>query len=582
MKHKLFINNMDTGLPFNLNTYTPASLSKSNANSTNFLDKVKSSVTDVSDWIKNKISTITTFAQLLPLIAADTSGYDFRKSIERFASCSLTTEEYNRLVYKIKTLSNYDNLSLPELLHTIKLEIASEKEQRLIIQKREEARIQDLAVSKCSEFCIHACERLQVSIGNIFTKQEYDKCNQLYLDHYDSEIRVLFQKFKDFLDFSQAFANIRNNPNLSDNNHYEDDKYLAIARKYILYSNSMTIEILRKFEFLSSAIGIFDRFYKKVAEITDSSTSEILEVPITTIGLLLLWGAMSFEFLFTAYGDIDISKEQMISASISIFCATFIVALAREGIPPQFCVDMGITHCIQKIQQTAYVFFHDIAKPIVDFGVDYANVAFNKNGMDLIITKNRPWNEILYERISSRLEILPLRMGMALPMLHTFRVADAFFASLKNGISIFSGTLKDNLLKLSPIPHTGEDAKLISLFWENPYSKNSVVKETAPTYGLFFNYNREIDFIYEKYTSDLTDDKVIFLYAAVKIYHSIRELNYYIGKGNPQLFDDYLVYCIAGKLIDKYYKPCLGNVSQHQLASEIYQYINSQPRPAIP
>lgn len=536
-------------------------------------------ITNTRDWIKDKISAVTTFTQLLPLIIADSSDYDFKKAIEHFTGYSLTTEEYSRLIVKIKSLSKSDNPSVQNLIQTVKNEIASEKEQSLIFQKREEARIQELTISKCREFCINACERLQRRLDGMFDKEQYRECLLLYLNRYDSEMRNLFQKFKEFLETSDDFANFRTKLEISGgpNPGTEDDKYLAIARKYVLYSNCMQIKVLQTFQNISSAVRMLGEFSEYVAKITKSSIGECLGVPIVTVGLFLLWGAMSIEFLDTAYGDTEVAKEQMISAAISIYSAMFIVALAREGLPP---VDMGITHCIQTAQRVTYTFFHDIAKPIVDFGIDFANIALEKSELDFIITKNKTWNENLYERISSRISISPIRMTSALPMLHTFRVADAFLSSLINGKSIFSGTFKANLQKLSPLPRNGEETKLISLFWDNPYENDCVVN-AEQSYGLFFNYKREIEMIYERYSRSMGDDWGSVLSTAREIYHSIRELNYHIGKGNPKIFDDFLAYCIAGKLIDKYYRSCLGNIRQSELASEIYRYINSQPIPSL-
>lgn len=578
MNLKLFTgNNIKTDSLFN--QITQNNLSPTINKSRGVVDKF---ITKTSDWIKDKISTVTTFTQLLPLIVADSSDYDFRKLIEHFAGYSLNTEEYSRLIVKIKSLSKNDNPSLQNLIQTVKNEIASENAQSLILQKREEVRIQEMTMSRCCEFCTHACERLQRPLNVMFDKEQYSECLQLYLNRYDSEMRNLFQKFKEFLDSSDDFVNIRNNPETSGdpNSWTEDDKYLAIARKYVLYSNSMPINVLQKFQCIYSNVRLIGEFSEDVAKITNSPVGECLEIPVVTLGLFLLWGAMSIEFLDTAYGDIEVSKKQMIFASISIYSAMLIVALVREGIPPQFCIDMGITHCIQTAQRVTYIFFHDVAKPIVDFGIDFANIALEKSGLDFIITKNKTWNEKLYERISSRISILPIRMAFALPMLHTFRVADAFLSSLKNGTSIFSGTFKANLQKLSPLPHNGEETKLISLYWNNPYENYSEVN-SEQSYGLFFSYKREIESIYERCTRNMVDDWVSVLSTAREIYHLIRELNYHIGKGNSKIYDDYLAYCIAGKLIDKYYSPCLGNIRQRELASEIYGYINSRPFPVL-
>ena len=178
------------------NQIYPNNLSPSVNKSQGVVDKF---ITKTCDRIKDKISAVTTFTQLLPLIIADSSDYDFRKAIEHFTGYSLTTEEYSRLIVKIKSLSKSDIHSVQNLMQTVKNEIASEKEQSLIFQKREEARIQELTISKCGEFCTNACERLQRPLDGMLDKEQYRDCLLFYLNRYDSEMRNLFQKFKEFL-----------------------------------------------------------------------------------------------------------------------------------------------------------------------------------------------------------------------------------------------------------------------------------------------------------------------------------------------------------------------------------------------
>lgn len=541
--------------------------------------KVKSGITCSIDFIKNKIANVTSFAQLVPLIVADSSDYDFKGLIGRFAGFELSEEEYRRLIQSIKKSSNPNNISLLNMIYSIRDEIKSEETQRMLARKQEEERISRLCMTKCHEFCADACLHLQNSISSIYTHKQYDECYRLYVDQYDSNLRSLCREFKNFIESSNDFRDNHHTPNNSNNQNSnpEEDKYILIARKYILLTNCITINTLRKFQSFSFGVRMIEKFSKDVAEITGKPIGGVLEIPAVTIGLFLLWGAMSIELLDAAYGDIDLTKNQLISASISIFSAMFIVALAREGIPPQLGIDIGITHCVQRSKQAVYAFFHDIAKPLVDFGVDYANVALEKCGFDSIITKNKTWNELLQEKVSTRINIAPISMGIALPMLHTFRVADAFLTSLKNGRNMFSGSLKENLLKLSPLPQNGEESKLVSLFWGNPYLNENVPNRGIPSYGLFFNYSQEVDMIYSRHTDGLVDDKDSFLCTAKYIYHDIRDLNYHIGKGNNKMFDDFLVYCIAGRLIDKHYKACLGNITQNQLAYEISHYIHMYP-----
>lgn len=545
--------------------------------------RIKTGVASMADTIKNAITSVTSYAQLVPIIISDSSEYDFKDLIERFAGCTLNDSEYRKVIEYIKTYGLSSNLTLPDIIFRVKREIAEKEKLQLQLQKQEDDHVISTTRLKCYEFCAIACEHLQRPINVSFTNEDYENCHSLYLEQYNTEFQDLFRTFRNFLNTNEILS-VYKFPSVNSDKRddpSEDDIYIQIVRKYILISNCTTISILQKFQSLAFATRIFGKLSEDVAKITNSSLGEIFEIPVTTIGLFLIWGAMSIELIDTAFGDIDIKNGIAISASLNVFSAMFIVALAREGIPPQLGVDMGITHCIQRAQQTVYNFFHDIAKPIIDFGIDFANVAFEKSNLDIVITKNKTWNELLYKNISSKITIEPIFMSMALPMLHTFRVADAFLMSLKNGRSIFEGTLKDNLLKISPLPQNGEETKLISLFWKNPYLGNYVVETGKPAYGLFFNYNQEIEKIYCEYTAQLTNDKVSFLEGAKDIYYSIRDLNNHIGKGNPMLFDNFLVYCIAGRLIDKHYKSCLDNISQHQLAHEISQYIHMNISPEI-
>lgn len=546
------------------------------------IDKIKDSINETIDSIKNKLENVTSFVQLVPIIVADTSGYDFKNLIERFAGTSLTNDEYKRLIYRIKLSKSLPDIhSLGVMIESIRVEIQTEKEEQLLKHREEEEKVFSLGKVKSAEMCKVACEHLLRPLNISLTQSQIDQCFRIYIERYHSDLWRLFHDFNAFLKSSDDFFPVSSDrgngfPNEIDNenNNINDDIYLSIARKYILSTNSLTINTLKKFQGGLSKIKIFDDFTRDTSECIESPLDNYLEIPVLTYGLILLWGALMVEFLDTAYGDIDVTKEQIIMASISIFGAIFIVALAREGIPTQLGIDCGVTHCIQSVQKFAYTSFHDYVKPVVDFGVNFANVAFEKSGVDIVITKNKTWNKVLYSQISTKVETAPLSMSKALPMLHTFRVANAFLLSLKNGKDIFSRSLTEKLLMLSPIPQNGEEVKMISLFWGNPYKDDLKISGSSSTYGVFFNYNQEIDLIYERHTKAMVDGIISILSSARDIYFAIRELNSQIGKGNPNIFDDYLIYCISGRLIERYYMPCLGNISQQQLASEIYNFIN--------
>lgn len=88
-------------------------------------------------------------------------------------------------------------------------------------------------------------------------------------------------------------------------------------------------------------------------------------------------------------------------------------------------------------------------------------------------------------------------------------------------------------------------------------------------------YSRCINTIYYKHTYDMPNDYIEVLGRGGRIYADISELNQSVEIGEYNVYDHYLVYCIAGWLIDNTNQPCLKNVSQKKLAKDITDQIFS-------
>lgn len=73
----------------------------------------------------------------------------------------------------------------------------------------------------------------------------------------------------------------------------------------------------------------------------------------------------------------------------------------------------------------------------------------------------------------------------------------------------------------------------------------------------------------------MPNDYIEVLGRGGRIYADISELNQSVEIGEYNVYDHYLVYCIAGWLIDNTNQPCLKNVSQKKLAKDITDQIFS-------
>ena len=375
-----------------------------------------------------------------------------------------------------------------------------------------------------------------------------------------------------------ARHNNRSNPvPASDGSSYTDAYYLNIVRKYILFLNETPAKLISKFQQLNmfavygqkilvEQANLIDHWLGINVEKIDIGIDEIL--PLQIAFLFMMWCAMSYELMTAAYGDISVDKQTLLLSCCNLFVVLQFALLSREGL----VIDGGISGIVAKSVKTGYAVLHDVVLPITDLGVSYMNVYLERTNSNWVITRTPSWNKTLSYNIHGE-EGHTLKMHTALNMLHTFRVADAFLSTILSDNAFCIKSLKDGLMKLSPIPLNGEENKLLALFWRNPY-KELPSAQSSPRYGVFFNYNKEIDVIYEKHCINMGRQLTDVLIAANNVYYEIHELNNRIGKGDPSIIDNYLIFCIAGRLIDKYNKPCIYNISQHQLAWEIYQHIH--------
>lgn len=350
-----------------------------------------------------------------------------------------------------------------------------------------------------------------------------------------------------------------------------DEDYLRIARKYILILIETPAEIIHNANqtlcIVNQAQKLFNEEFEKVKPILHIDSIDMV-LPIETCFLGVAWCAMSYELMEMAYGDISIDNQILVLSKCNLFVILLFTLLSREGLPP--VIDGGISSTATHVIRTVYNSFHDVVKPILDLGISFANVASERMNLNCIITKHKTWNEILSENIHKD-GGHKLSMWKAVNMLHTFRIADAFLCSILSDRSFCIDSLKDALMKLSPIPLNGEENKLLTLFWNNPYKNISI--QSKPIYGVCFNYNSEIGAIYEKYAKNMGYELIDVKITACSIFREIHELNNKIGKGDPKAFDHYLVYCIAGKLKNDYSRPCISEFTQARLAEQIYRQI---------
>lgn len=86
-------------------------------------------------------------------------------------------------------------------------------------------------------------------------------------------------------------------------------------------------------------------------------------------------------------------------------------------------------------------------------------------------------------------------------------------------------------------------------------------------------YSEQIEAIYDRHTYDLYDNYKELLGRGGRIYSDIRLLNNSLSIGVYEEYDHYLVYCIAGWMIDNLNLECLMYKSQRELAKDITDQI---------
>lgn len=552
---------------------------------TNGVDSLKKGAKNVGENIAGAIKGITDTATLIAAIVCDPSI--ITSSISRLTKITgydLTPKEWETV---------FQNLGRNLTLSNVKMEcnrVLRERENReqLELELREKTKIDTIV------------RETELAIYNTVTTLS----NPIYTNFKDSSIReahsLLDYQFSNrFLELCKYAANVfAENTSCSgrlpgsgyptrsegppssptgNDRPISDNIYLEIVRKYILFLTEDPHDLIHKLQshlslltLATQAQNLFSEEFEMVRPVLHIDCLDMV-LPIETCFLGLVWCAMCYELLKTAYGDISVDKQTMVISSCNLFVILLFTLLAREGLPP--VIDGGVSGAVSHITRSVYNLFHDAVKPILDLGISFANVAFERMGINTVITKHQTWNEKLSENIHKE-GGHALSMWKAVNMLHTFRIADAFLCSILSDKSFCVESLKDGLMKLSPIPLNGEENKLLMLFWENPY-KDGISIQSKPIYGVFFNYNSEIEAIYEKHAKNMGDELIDVKITGCNIFKEIHELNNKIGKSDPKVFDSYLVFCIAGKLKDCYCRNCIISLSQGQLAEQIYSQITN-------
>lgn len=540
-----------------------------NTNSKSILDTAKEKVQRISDTITNGVtsllSDVASEVGLLTVIATNNLSFNaqIQKAFERIANVQLTEQDYQLLVGGLIAGKYNSTMSI----HTIVESIQRQQTEEVI-----------------GTHCLNACRQLEMPLSKMFSKFEINECRQIIEKNYPSTFFEICNNFRETL--YQELGDYIPHPN-SATPAIPSDKYLDIVRRYILMSDEVFLRYIKNLgksinsynsicSVIDKASDLINNQVEKIGYSLNINLPNIIDIPIETLIYILLWGVMIVELITAAYGDINVQNKQIIFASLNVFVALLIITLAREGLPP--IVDGGITKVIQKAQISLYSYFYDIIKPIADWGISLANKAIeysNARGdeprLKFIITTGESWNQQLGHHINQGYQLSSdyPPMKIALNMLHTFRVADAFLNSIKRGRNIFDGCFQDLLVKLSPLPQNEEASKLIHLFWNDIYQQDVAILPSNSSYGIYFNYDKEIDLIYLDNEKLLMNNYDSFLSVACNIYFQIRDLNKRIGKGDPNSFDDFLVYCIAGRLKDRHYSICLNGISTPQFASAI-------------
>ena len=120
----------------------------------------------------------------------------------------------------------------------------------------------------------------------------------------------------------------------------------------------------------------------------------------------------------------------------------------------------------------------------------------------------------------------------------------------------------EGLFKISQAYSTVEKKSIEMLKeFEDSLSKKRILKET---------YLSELDKIYHMHTDTIVNDYYLILGRGGRIYADICSLNIKYNLSDGSVYDHYLVYCIAGWILEHVRNiDCLIGVSQKQLAHDI-------------
>lgn len=552
---------------------------RSTTSETGLMSTVKNTVKNKYKSVKQTIvSAFNDLPSLLVLMVDSNVSSDlkstYKKGIDSFCGISISDEEYDYLVGQICSKKvAFDRNSICTCILNFRAEKENARLKMLEVQRLAEVdRIRVQETKLVYDMCTQKCQTLSKPLNEIFTEEQISTIYN-YIDRSGNidAFMKLCNEVKDIV--NSEFEKLNPDPSMFPNES-DDDRYLNIVRKYILTINN---GLLLKISSVPSVAkysewGLHKYGHKLIQDqaeelcrIIDVPCDCVKDIPFGSIAVMLVCGALSIELNWTAFKDVNISSQKYLATSLNTFGVLMIVAFAREGLPI-FIDNFGIVRTIQKTQQVAYTMFHDYVKPVVDFGISFCNEVFEQRNIPFSITKNQTWNQRLQNNIVSRIPCSSISMGAALWMLHVFRVGDAFLSSLIRSTNIFDGTLKENLLKLSPLPQNNEEQKLIELFWGNPYVSTEWKKESDSWYGVIFNYDAKIEQIYSRYLPRVTRDTENNVIIGSYIYRAIHLFNAQIGKSNVYQKDTYLAYVIAARILDNRKKGYITDAHEREMA----------------
>lgn len=499
----------------------------------------------------------------------------YRDVLNKLFETDLSADEWLEFFKEM----NYREFSVANF-HSI---ISRIRDNRIVIPEitlKTESKLQDEEKRLSRLWMQESCERLGQPLSKLFSEKEIGQVLEITTRHRD-EFHQLCTALLQYIEescrggkdgcFGDILTFYPDKPGKEDNTEADksDDGYLEILRLFVRISDTNILKSVHKIEaiknWLKKFCDLICRVMKDTDEILEPSGFEISDLSAETILLLGIWGAMVLSLAYKAWGDVDVDRSAIVLAILNCVICLLLVALSREGLP-RF-VDGGISKVCMKGTKSAYSFFHDRIKPISDWGIDYANNALDKQNIGIVICKRPSWNEELRLKIG---ETEKIPMFSAINMLHTFRIGDVFLNTILKNHVFGVDSYVDRMLQLSPIPCGEETSKLLSLFWGNPYDGDSELSRQQYPYGLFFNYEKEIEHIYDENLINVKDLSSGVSTGAT-IYEQIRLLNTSIGKGNATVFDDFLAYCIGGRIEKKLQAIGIWDVNQEQIAKKIYE-----------